>query len=50
MLTDFWPFLPPPPYPPPWLTALLNRICQIYLVALTFHGPPPPIAVNVVCE
>ena len=26
--TDFWPFLTPPP---PWLTALLNEIGQIYL-------------------
>ena len=23
--------------PSPWLTALLNKICQIYLVTLTFH-------------
>ena len=36
---------------PPWLTALLNEICQIYLVTLTFHKPPPtPITVKVVCE
>ena len=31
----FWP-------PSPWLTALLNKICQIYLVTLTFHEPPLP--------
>ena len=28
--------------PTPWLTALLNKICLIYLVKLTFHEPPPP--------
>ena len=39
----FWP-------PFPWLKALLNKIYQIYLVTLTFHEPPSPIAVNVVCE
>ena len=38
--TYFWPFLTPPP--PPWLTALLNKICQIYLVTLTFYQPPLP--------
>ena len=31
--TDFWPFLTPSP---PWLTALLDKICHIYLVTLTF--------------
>ena len=46
--TDFWPFLTPLP---PWLTSLLNKICHIYLVTLTFDKPPPPpMAVNVVCE
>ena len=39
--TDFWPFLAPLP---PWLTALLNEICQIFM------NPPPAIAVNVICE
>ena len=28
--------------PPPWLTALLNKICHIYLVTLTFDVPPLP--------
>ena len=37
--TDFRPFLTPPP---PWLTALLNKICHIYLVTLTFDEPPLP--------
>ena len=37
--TDFWPFLTPLP---PWLTALLNKICHIYLVTLTFDEPPLP--------
>ena len=46
-LQIFWPFLTPPP---PWLTALLNKICHIYLVTLTFDDPPSPMAVNVVCE
>ena len=36
---------------PPWLTALLNKICHRYLVTLTFDDPPPPpMAVSVVCE
>ena len=37
--TDFWPFLT---LLPPWLTALLNNICHIYLVTLTFEEPPSP--------
>ena len=32
--TEFLPFLTPPP---PWLTSLLDKICQIYLVTLTFQ-------------
>ena len=28
--------------PPPWLTALLNKICDLYLVTLTFGDPPFP--------
>ena len=38
-LTDFWTFLTPLP---PWFTALLNKICNFYLVILTFHEPPLP--------
>ena len=37
-LTDFWTFLNPLP---PWLTALLNKICDFYLVTLTFGDPLP---------
>ena len=38
-------------YPPsPWLKALLNKICHLYLVTLTFHNPSSPIALSVVCE
>ena len=46
-LTNFWAFLTSLP---PWLTALPNKIYDIYLVTLTFHEPPSPIGVNVVCE
>ena len=39
-LTTFWAFLT---LPPPWLTALLNEIYDVYLITLTFHEPlfPP---------
>ena len=36
--------------PPPWLTASLNKICDFYLVTLTFGEPPSPLAINVVYE
>ena len=36
--TDFWPFSTPLSF---WLTALLNKICQIYLMMLTFDNPVP---------
>ena len=34
----------------PWLTALLDKICQFYLVSLKSHETHSHIAVNVVCE
>ena len=37
--TDFLPFLTPLP---PWLTVLLDKICHVYLVMLTFDEPPSP--------
>ena len=40
MLADFWTLLTPSP---PWLTALLNKICDFYLVSLKFGEPPPPL-------
>ena len=45
-LTEFWAFFEPPLK----LTALLDKIYDIHLVKLTFHEPPSPLAVNVVCE
>ena len=47
-LTDFWTFLTPPLLP--WLTALLNKMCNFYLVTLTFGELSLPLAVNVVYE
>ena len=46
-LTDFGTLLTSTPS---WLTALLNKICDFYLVMLTFGEPPSPLAVNIVCE